>query len=317
MHRPKPLNINQEAPATPFEKVLVGLDFSSADEQVLKFTHNFRRLCQPKEMVMVNVHKEMEIPEDVQTQFPELGKDIDKIFVERMAKEAREFKVAGTMVHYQVLKGAILDEIVRNSSKKSIDLVIVGRKKDKDHRGMVHHKLVRKVKSSVLIVPQKAPEAISNILVAIDYSDYSRHVLEKAINLAKSSGGKLYCQNVYEVPSGYSKTGKSYSEFASIMKENAENHFHKFIADIDTKGVEIEPVFSLCHHDEYAEAIRQGAEDTDASLVIIGARGKSGISLFLLGSVAETVVELVNDRPILVVKDKEKEFGAWELLQKI
>ena len=105
-----------------------------------------------------------------------------------------------------------------------IDLVMVGRKKEKKGGGIVIHRLARRAGCSLLIVPQGVKESIRTILVPIDFSDYSSSALDEAISVAVNSSSevKIIAQNVYQVPSGYHYTGKSYEEFALIMKQNAE-----------------------------------------------------------------------------------------------
>jgi len=56
-----------------------------------------------------------------------------------------------------------------------------------------------------------------------DFLENSVDALEVAAACASASGIlEIRCLRVYHVPMGYYKTGKSYGEFATIMKGHAE-----------------------------------------------------------------------------------------------
>lgn len=60
-----------------------------------------------------------------------------------------------------------------------------------------------------------------------------------------------------------------------------------------------------------AQAIATLAHDLRADLVVVGTRGRGGISHLLIGSVAEQLIRIV-PCPILVVKHPEHEFSPLE-----
>lgn len=53
-------------------------------------------------------------------------------------------------------------------------------------------------------------------------------------------------------------------------------------------------------HGDVANTILSVADDVDAEVVVVGTRGRGGVSSFLLGSVAHSLVQHA-DRPVLVV----------------
>ena len=91
---------------------------------------------------------------------------------------------------------------------------------------------------------------------------------------------------------GYSKTGKSFEEFAQIMKENAQKDCDEFLSDVDTKGVEINPVYVLADSDDDYEHIITSANASKADLIVVGAKGRTNLSAFFVGSVTEKLIQL-------------------------
>ncbi|MFY9941798.1 MAG: hypothetical protein WAK57_06455 [Desulfobacterales bacterium] len=64
-----------------------------------------------------------------------------------------------------------------------------------------------------------------------------------SIGLAASGIKEIYCLHVYSVPIGFYKTGKSYEEFAEIMKGHAQRDYMEFIKKADLKGLTAVPPF--------------------------------------------------------------------------
>ena len=120
---------------------------------------------------------------------------------------------------------------------------------------------------------------------------------------------------MYEVPHGYSKTGKSFEEFAQIMKENAKEDFKRFIQKHNHK--ELECHFILNDGEGQGKALLEEAERLDVDMILLGSRGKTKSAAILLGSVAEKLVLVNNIFPMLIFKKKGETMGFFEALFKI
>ncbi len=91
---------------------------------------------------------------------------------------------------HKIIEGNPLTEIIRLTRKENIDLILVGRKKEKEVRGKLPLHLTRKAPCSVFIIPEGSSSRITNILVPVDFSDASRAALEVAIRVAVAAGRK-------------------------------------------------------------------------------------------------------------------------------
>lgn len=298
-----------------FKRVLVGLDFSRTDSQVLNYLKGLSLLTVPEKIVFTNIHSEIDVPAEVLKQFPDLKTSINKTFVQELVEETNSINFVGCEKEYIVLEGQLLPKLLEKSTSDDIDLVVVGRKNLQGTKGLGHKKVVRKSPCGVLIVPENVKPTFNTIMVASDFSAYSKNAMQEALLLGKSSNAKIICQHIYEVPAGYSKTGKTFSQFAAIMKENAEKSYEKFIKDFDLNGVNVEPVYTLSNHSEEAENIASVARDKKVDLVVVGSKGRTNLSAILLGSITESLLDELYSIPLLVVKKKGEQFGLFDAIK--
>ncbi len=297
------------------KRILVGLDFSNMDTQVLSYTKSLNLMLRPEKIFFVNIHQEIAIPEEITNKFPDIRESFDKKFIQEMVEETNGFNMFGADHEYLALEGNPLVKILELVDKENIDLVIVGKKSDRDHKGLAHRKLVRKAHCDVLVVtPDKKP-GFNKIVVASDFSKYNKMALQKAIDIAASAKAEVICHHEYEVPTGYYKTGKSYTEFADIMRDNAIKAYSEFIKDVDTNGVKVEANFSLSNHDEIATNAFRAAQENGADLVVLGAKGRNELTALLIGSVAEAFLEEDHPIPLLIAKHKHAEFSFWDAIK--
>ena len=123
------------------------------------------------------------------------------------------------------------------------------------------------------------------------------------------------CLNVYDVPAGYYKTGKSFEQFAEIMKGHAQKRYEEFVREVDLKGITAVPRFKLAHK-EHRGIWESIINEPDVHLLVMGAKGrKAGLGV-LLGSVTERLIETTS-APLLAVKRKGAGMGFLDALLKL
>jgi nucleotide-binding universal stress UspA family protein len=144
--------------------------------------------------------------------------------------------------------------------------------------------------------------AVSKVLVGIDGSDHSFRAAQYALEISKKYVAKLIAvtvtympaksrmsqQEAIEVGAGLSEMDKAKTWFESFTQSARENKI-----DLKTELVNSRrPV-------DYV--ILEYAEKEGIDLIVIGTRGRSGLSKIVLGSVASRIVTY-SHFPILVVK---------------
>jgi nucleotide-binding universal stress UspA family protein len=304
-----------------FDKILIALDHSDLDQELIIATSIIAKLAGTKSVVFMNTIRNMNIPSSIKKEFPnivndalkerkgELEREIDRLFTYDKDKVSVEIKV-----------GAPTKIISKYSAKNDIDLIIVGRKNEKPSGGTVIQRLARRAPCSLLIIPKGFKKTISKILVPIDFSDHSLDAINQTIDLLKINHfpkPKFYTQHVYQVPSGYHYTGKSFDEFGTVMAEHAHKDYTAFMRKAEKSDLEIESIYTLDRQEDTISAIYRTAKEINAGTIIIGAKGITAAAALFIGSSAEKLVQMAKDIPLLVVRPKGKHKGLIDYLKEI
>lgn len=296
------------------------MDTSDADRTLLKFLEIIATRNETKEIHFFNSISEMKIPDAVLKEFPEIK---EKSISERQSKIETLAKsmltkdlVKISQVH--IKEGAPSKAILKFVEKNDIDLLIMGRHKNFIGGGILSNRLARRAACSLFIIPEGVEPDTSLLHVPCDFSTHSKIAMEEAIRVArKYDGVRIICQNVFTVPGGYHYSGKTYEEFAEVMKANAEKEFARFMSEIDHDGVDLEVVYSLDTNDNPVTDIIDFAHENKPGAIFIGVKGRTSTTALFIGSRAEQLVQYNNDIPMMVVRPKGKNAGIIDLIKEI
>ena len=148
---------------------------------------------------------------------------------------------------------------------------------------------------------------ISKIVVPIDGSEHSMHAAEYAVKLAGLHGADLSVVIIVNIDQYLQSLGLyriSYPDPVKKKIEEAREESQKWFAEIARNAeheklrIKTEVVDTPL---SVVASIVNYADREKADLIVIGTRGRSGVSKMLLGSVASGVVTY-SPCPVLVVK---------------
>ena len=297
-----------------FKKILVGLGNNEHDVVVLRYAGWLSRMAKSQKMILFHAIERPDTSSCLPSEYAECFEPPDPLSREKMEGLARK-SLNGYPEMVQeclVVKGDPFGEIIQKVREEDIDVVILGRKTGRESNRNLALKMARKAPCSVWVIPEGAEGSIRNVLAPLDYSENSKDAMEIALSVASAANlGALSALHVFKVPIGYHKSGKTYEEFAKIMRKNARDEFKEFQKGMDLKGIKVTPLFAL--NDNPAKAIQGVAKRKKADLIVIGAKGRSFAALVLLGSVTEKLIETTH-LPILAVKKKGSGMGFIEAL---
>ncbi|TRX60708.1 universal stress protein [Fulvivirga sp. M361] len=307
----------------PFKNILVGLDTSALDKNLLTYASFIADYSSAEEVRFVNIVKNLSVPSEVKKEFPQL--------VENAIKERHDQIKDSVEKHFTPQKNVKTSIIVEKgqppmlldtANKFDADLIIIGQKKRLPGTAVTTMRLARRASCNLLIVPETIEEVTpkcEKILVPVDFSPYCKLALEQSIDFAVKTPGttKMVCQNVYSVPVGYHYTGKSFEEFGQVMEKNARKNFKSFIEKIDTKGFGIKEVYSLDRNDNLASDIYDMANEINPDVIVIGAKGRTAAAALFLGSLAEKMVNDKMNHPLLITRYKGKNAGLLETFREL
>lgn len=163
--------------------------------------------------------------------------------------------------------------------------------------------------------------AYSKILVAVDYFDYNSEVFESSLQLAQANDSQLMIFSAIQEPASNKVDLPIYSEMAGygaiysqemleleekLIQENLakqQNWLKKLAHQASQQGIEATIDYN---YGEPGEQICDIAKKWGADLIVIGRRGRKGLSELLLGSVSNYVVHHATCS-ILVVQHQSDE----------
>jgi nucleotide-binding universal stress UspA family protein len=131
-------------------------------------------------------------------------------------------------------------------------------------------------------------EAIMHILLALDQSKFSGKVLDQAVDLAKRCGAQLTILTVAEQFHDDYDFGEEAARVDEKLVARAKAGAEEARAKAAAQGVTAEVVVETGVSPE--DNIIRLAEERKADMLVMGHRGRTGLSRFLIGSVAGKVV---------------------------
>jgi nucleotide-binding universal stress UspA family protein len=279
-----------------------------------------------KKVVVINLLKNFHLPADVIEDFPDLKEKAIDYKYRKMVKITSEYLGTKKKIEKKILvkTGSGLKTLLKLIEEEKIDLVLMGKKLDDTGHGIITQRMGRRCPVTLLIVPEDSSVKLEkghkkrNILVPIDFSEYSQLAIEQAVDIAKNNQGtEIFAQHVYSVPVGYHYAGKSHDEFAVIVKQNAKKQFRKFIKNCDLQGVKVTDVHTLDDNENIVEDIYNYAQEIDATGIIFGSKGMTAASSLFLGSTAEKLIKIDTKFPLMVVRRAGDHKGLLDLIQKL
>jgi nucleotide-binding universal stress UspA family protein len=149
------------------------------------------------------------------------------------------------------------------------------------------------------------------LLVAVDFTSYSKEALFFASKLAKCLRAQILVLHVIhdpaEAPGFYAQKGKK-KKFLQSMEEAAEEMMEEFLKEMRRAHPDQRPIqeaIPLLAVGTPVTRIIEIAEKKQATMIFIGSHGRTGLSHLLVGSKAERVVQL-SPIPVTVVKTSKK-----------
>jgi nucleotide-binding universal stress UspA family protein len=215
-------------------------------------------------------------------------------------------------VNHAIRPGFIADATKKFVNQNHIDMVITTTrgKSGAQHwlTGGVSRKLAHNLDVPILLMKALNGDdpTIDRILVALDGSIKSEHVLPYARNLAKTFNSELILISVPAIPevSDY----RAPADVIEKLRHKAEVNMHKFLEAVARTlredGLQVK---TLVTGNRPAITIVEAAEQVDADMIMITSRGRGGMDLFMMGSVAHRIVEH-SDRMVLLVPVHKNSF---------
>ncbi|MFA5809849.1 MAG: universal stress protein [Thermoleophilia bacterium] len=260
-------------PINNLEKILLATDGSEFSSGAVSEAINLAGKCSSR-LVAIDI---VEANEEYASEAPKLVAKAEAVAVETLASVKTATDSAGINCVTEVHTGDSPYQIIVDEAKKDgSELIIMGRRGrtgfKKVAMGSVTAKVIGHAPCDVLVVPRDGADDYKKILVATDGSPHGEAAAAEAIKMAKKTEGSLIALSVA----------------SSDNKQNeAEEAVLKVRQMAEAGGIACETLVSTGKN--YIEIVEK-AKEKNASLIVVGCHGRTGLGRLLMGSVTERVI---------------------------
>jgi nucleotide-binding universal stress UspA family protein len=286
-----------------YRKILVPLDGSKLAEQILPLAQSLARATQASiELLRIND------PEKITAYAPPLqgGEYLDEV--------AQKYFSPATRVDKTVELGSAAEVIVDRASSDPACLIAMATHGMSGIRrwliGSVASKVVQSAANPLLLIrPVERVEPatlteIKTIFVPLDGSGLAEKAMRHAADLAKHLKCELHLMRIYTLPAnafvlGDGVIAQGPAQFREAMAQEAATYLDGKVQELRATGLD-RVIATAIEGDPASEIIDIDAK-TPNSLIVMSTHGRSGVGRWVLGSVAEKVVQH-SGTPVLLIR---------------
>lgn len=276
--------------------IVVGVDESPAAQDALRWASAYGRLRQqPVTALMAWDYIEQRHAEHDAPFNPRYSPEVAE-------QELRKLVELALGPESGVAVAAVLDkpETALQSASQTADLIVVGARGLGGFRGlllgsvsrfMLHHSVC-----PVAVVRGDDRQLAGAVVVGVNGSDHSLQALQWAAEFAAEAGRRLIAVWAWQVQVVGGPFHPVALDYESVARDAAAA-LHAAVEKAHIDDVEVEECAVL---GQPADVLLNAAADEQASLLVVGARGATGLTGALLGSVSDQVVHHAT-LPVVVV----------------
>jgi nucleotide-binding universal stress UspA family protein len=209
-----------------------------------------------------------------------------------LASLAADITAAGGVVNDRLLReGRVMEEILAASA--SSDLMVLGPRGVNPIRdfiiGSTAERMARMIERPMLVAKQDPAIPYENVLVPVDFSDYSAPALRFASEVAP--GATLHVLHALDSSlTGRLRSAGVGDEGIDAYSDQLQREANASMAEL-TASLSERTVFKTVQIGDARVLIKERAAATRCTLIVMGKQGRSWLSEHILGSVTRLVLE--------------------------
>jgi nucleotide-binding universal stress UspA family protein len=239
---------------------------------------------------------------------------VNRLLEDYISRTANELRTRNVKAEPVIRYGNAADKILDYLSEIEIDLIIMathGRSGiTRWWMGSVAEKVISEATAPVLLVQSKRrrattaadrPAPIHKILAPLDGSDVGESALPYAETIAAISQATVNLVQVVSPPGTVEANllgGPDWRKFIKAMRDAGENYLNNIAERLKSKDVKV--IYEVLTGDP-ADKIVEYAAEKGVSLIAMSTHGRTGLTRWVLGSVADKVLHGARI-PVLLVR---------------
>jgi len=284
----------------PVKNILVGLDLSSIDDQLIAYSSFFSEMIDVEKVYFVHNIKRYEISELLEKEIENI--DLEEVITEELREKIDQHFTSeiewDILISDDPYTESLISYIV---NKYSIDLLILGNKNNESGSGILAFKLLRTIRCQFLWVPSNFKPKMDKIWVGTDFSNASKKCFVFTNYLESKGPLDVKAVHVYSLPIHFSPYVNN-SKIEPKMDSYVDKKFDNFLKKVDYSG-SVQSFKILGREANIASKLKKEAYKNDVDLLVVADKGSNTFSNLTLGSVTEDLFNRELRIPLLVVKD--------------
>ncbi|HTE43338.1 MAG TPA: universal stress protein [Steroidobacteraceae bacterium] len=280
------------------KKILVATDFSTRSDRAIR---RAILLAKKFEAAISLVHV---VDDDRPKRIVDAERESASMLLSELARSLRELD--GVDCSASVTLGSVSKELIKTAEASMSDVLVIGPHRHQALQdvfvGTTAERTIRMRRRPVLVASGVPASSYRHILVAVDFSDCSKNALRVVSDLGLDNHAAVSAVHVFDAPvRGYMGLGSAsdhqIEDYLAREKVRAAGDLAVFM-----RGLEFAPTRHVLKLNESSTAyvICATARELSADLIVVGTRGRTGMTKLLLGSVAEEVLH-ISDCDVLAV----------------
>jgi nucleotide-binding universal stress UspA family protein len=231
--------------------------------------------------------------------------------------KAKELQSQGIKASSAIAYGNVADEIIGFADKNNIDLIIISTHSYSGIKRWVLGSVARKVlygtSVQVLLIKSNAPKVsqveLKKLLLPLDGSLFSESPIPTIEQLSKGTGAEIVLTLVCEpplVPSyGDHPINPTWEKHRDKLwaeaKQQASEYMKQTETELKKQGMKVKSQVIPGELGRVAETILQSAQKEKVDLIAMATHGRSAVSRWVYGGVANRIVEQ-SVQPVLLIR---------------
>jgi len=289
-----------------YENILVPLDGSELAEKALSYAKSIAKL-KKSNLILFAVSL---------TIFVDRRDRLFTSYLETKAKELNAEKIkASTATGY----GDVAEEITKYADANKMNMIVMATHGYSGAKqlmfGSISQKVLYSSKIPVLLVKPKSTKTsieFNKILLPVDGSPFSESTFPYAEELARKNKKELLILHICEppvVPSYGTRPinatwKKRQDEMWSEIELQATNYLKKKTAALKKQGVQADFKVIRAQSKEVSQTILKVCKEENVDLIIMATQGRTGVSRWVYGGVANRIVR-ESTYPVLLIRPEK------------
>lgn len=202
-------------------------------------------------------------------------------------------------IRVEVRIGRPFDELVEACRVRHADLLVMGAKgsrSDPNRIGVIAAKCIRQAPVDVLVVREDAQGPFKKVLACVDFSENSAKAVQCALHVAKQDGATVEALFVYQSALAMAldyggMVAPAVSGADPEALANWQKDLKAFLMPLHRADHDVALTSVVKERINIREAILEQASESQADLVVLGTRGKSGLRELFIGTTAEKIIQ--------------------------